>query len=138
MKKIYSDLIEFRGSHYQFGLEQAKELKHSLYIKNRLKQWRTRKPRFTIDENEAETAIKSISATIWSELEGLRDGLEWPMQKVLHEFGGYRLDYDRSGCSIMTGDNYLVRNYDYHPKTYDGRFVLFQPSDEGYATLGAS
>lgn len=138
MKQIYCDLIEFRGSHYEFGLEQAKELKNSLYIKNRLKQWKTRKPRFTINERETEDAIKSFAPAIWLELKGLADGLGWPMQKVLHEFGGYRLDYDRSGCSIMTGDNYLVRNYDYHPKTYDGRFVFFQPSDEGYATMGAS
>ncbi|WP_117160924.1 C45 family peptidase [Paraliobacillus sp. X-1268] len=124
MKQIYSDMIEFRGSHYDFGLIQAKELKDSLYIKNRLKQWKTRKPRFSIDIEEAKTAIKSISPKIWFELEGLRDGLEWPIEKVLHEFGGYRLDYERSGCSVMTGDGYLVRNYDYHPKTYDGRFVL--------------
>ncbi|WP_112180616.1 C45 family autoproteolytic acyltransferase/hydolase [Paraliobacillus zengyii] len=138
MKQIYSDMIEFRGSHYDFGLIQAKELKDSLYIKNRLKQWKTRKPRFSIDIEEAKTAIKSISPKIWFELEGLRDGLEWPIEKVLHEFGGYRLDYERSGCSVMTGDGYLVRNYDYHPKTYDGRFVFYQPVDKGYATMGAS
>lgn len=138
MKQIYSDVVEFRGSHYDFGLEQARELKNALYIKNRLKQWKTRKPRFTIDEKEAENAINSFAPAIWLELEGLADGLEWPMQKVLHEFGGYRLDYERSGCSVMTGDHYLIRNYDYHPKTYDGRFVLFQPSDDGYATMGAS
>lgn len=59
-------------------------------------------------------------------------------KKILQNFSGYRLDYVRSGCSIFTGKDYFVRNYDYNPKTYDGRLVLFQPTDGGLATIAPS
>lgn len=38
----------------------------------------------------------------------------------------------------MIGNHYLIRNYDYHPKTYDGRYILYQPTDGGYAVSGPS
>ncbi|WP_053220105.1 C45 family autoproteolytic acyltransferase/hydolase [Virgibacillus senegalensis] len=138
MKQIYSTIIQFRGSHYEFGWKQGEELKDSLTVKNREKQWKVRKPRFTVDEEEAKQAINRFAPGVWQELLGLRDSLEWPMQQVLMEFGGYRVEYEKSGCSIVTGDNFLVRNYDYHPKTYEGRYVMFQPTDGGYAIVGPS
>src|SRR5699024_1046770 len=63
---------------------------------------------------------------------------EWDIEQTLQEFGGYRLEYVRSGCSILTGSDYMIRNYDYHPKTYEGRYMVFQPSDQGYAVIGPS
>src|SRR5699024_4500772 len=68
----------------------------------------------------------------------LRDALDWPMNDVLLEFGGYRLEYMPSGCSIYMNPDYMIRNYDYHPKTYEGRYTVFQPSDYGYAVIGPS
>src|SRR5690625_5083776 len=62
--------------------------------------------------------------------------MNWPMERVLLEFGGYRTKMDPSGCSIFAGENYLVRNYDYHPKTYDGIYSLYQPTDGGNAIIG--
>jgi predicted choloylglycine hydrolase len=138
MKNIYSAILQFRGTHYDFGFMQGELLKDSLLLKNREQQWKVRKPRFTIDEQEAKRAITMFSKGVWEELEGLQNALKWPMKKILQEFGGYRLDYVRSGCSIVTGHNYFVRNYDYHPKTYEGRYCLFQPSDKGYAFIGPS
>ncbi|WP_153462049.1 C45 family autoproteolytic acyltransferase/hydolase [Sediminibacillus terrae] len=138
MKQIYSNIIQYRGTHYEFGRKQGKELKGSLTVQNREKQWKVRKPRFTVDRKEAEQAITRFSPGVWKELQALRDALDWPMERVLMEFGGYRVEYEKSGCSIVTGDNYLVRNYDYHPKTYEGRYVMFQPTDGGYAIVGPS
>ncbi len=138
MKKIYTDIIQFRGSHFDFGFMQGQLLKDSLTIKNRENQWKVRRPRFAIDPKEVKTAITPIAPGIWEEILGLQEALEWPLERALTEFGGYRLEIPRSGCSILTGEGYLVRNYDYHPKTYEGRYVFFQPAGGGYATAGPS
>ncbi|WP_394137850.1 C45 family autoproteolytic acyltransferase/hydolase [Cytobacillus oceanisediminis] len=138
MKKIYSDIIQFRGTHFDFGYMQGERLKDSLSVKNREDQWKVRKPRFSINEGEVRKAITRFAPGIWDELLGLQEALGGPMERVLKEFGGYRLDYVRSGCSIMTGEDYLIRNYDYHPKTYEGRYTFYQPTDQGYAMMGPS
>ncbi|APC47211.1 acyl-CoA--6-aminopenicillanic acid acyltransferase [Virgibacillus halodenitrificans] len=138
MKRIYSDIFQFRGSHYEFGYHQGLLLKDSFTLKNRDKQWKIRRPRFSISEAEVKAAIIPLAPGVWDELTGLRDALGWNMNKVLMEFGGYRLDYVKSGCSIFTDTNYMIRNYDYHPKTYEGRYTLYQPTDQGYAVIGPS
>lgn len=138
MKQIYSDIIQFRGTHYDFGYRQGELQKNSLTVINREKQWKLRKPRFSVEESEVKEAITKYAPGVWDELLGMRDALEWPMERVLMEFGGYRLDYVKSGCSILTGDNYFIRNYDYQPKTYEGRYTFFQPTDQGYAIVGPS
>ncbi|MBM7602000.1 putative choloylglycine hydrolase [Virgibacillus halotolerans] len=138
MKQIYSDLIQFRGNHYDFGYMQGKLLKDSNTIENRKKQWKIRRPRFTIGEEVVKKVMKQFAPAIWDELLGFQDALEWKIEDVLQEFGGYRLEYMRSGCSIFTGTDYMIRNYDYHPKTYEGRYTIFQPTDQGYAVIGPS
>ena len=138
MKQIYSDLIQFRGNHYDFGYMQGKLLKDSNTIENRKKQWKIRRPRFTIGEEVVKKVMKQFAPAIWDELLGFQDALEWKIEDVLQEFGGYLLEYMRSGCSIFTGTDYMIRNYDYHPKTYEGRYTIFQPTDQGYAVIGPS
>ncbi|MFG6115286.1 C45 family autoproteolytic acyltransferase/hydrolase [Halobacillus sp. MO56] len=138
MKKIHSDILQFRGTHYDFGYKQGELLRDSLTVKNREKQWKVRIPRFTVEEAEVKAAITKFAPGVWAELEGLRDSLDWPMERIMKEFGGYRVNYQKSGCSILTGTNYFVRNYDYQPKTYEGRYVFFQPTDQGYAIAGPS
>ncbi|MED1201490.1 C45 family autoproteolytic acyltransferase/hydolase [Heyndrickxia acidicola] len=138
MREIYSEIIQFRGTHYDFGVMQGEIAKDSVTVINRENQWLVRKPRFQVQLDEIREAITRFAPGIWEELLGLQAALDWPMERVLQEFGGYRLDYVRSGCSIVTGSNYLIRNYDYHPKTYEGRYVFFQPTDQGYAILGPS
>lgn len=138
MKQIHSDVLQFRGSHYDFGFRQGGLLKNSLTVENREKQWKIRKPHFIIEENTVKQELEAFAPQIWDELRGLGDALGWSMNGVLQEFGGYRLAYKRSGCSIYTGSDFMVRNYDYHPKTYEGRFTVFQPTDGGYAVIGPS
>ncbi|MFC7060834.1 C45 family autoproteolytic acyltransferase/hydolase [Halobacillus seohaensis] len=138
MKQIYSEILQFRGTHYEFGYKQGEQLKGSLTVKNRKRQWKVRKPRFVVEEAEVKEAITRFAPWLWEELVGLRDALEWSMEHVMMEFGGYRIDYKRSGCSIMTGNGYFIRNYDYMPKTYEGRYCFFQPTDGGYAIAGPS
>ncbi|MBP1970644.1 putative choloylglycine hydrolase [Virgibacillus natechei] len=136
MQQIYSDIMQFRGSHYAFGYRQGELVKDSVMLTNRQRQWKIRKPRFSIREDEVKEAILPIAPGIWDELIGLSDGLKISMEEVLKEFGGYRLDYVKSGCSIFTTSDYMVRNYDFHPRTYEGRYTIFQPSDQGYAVIG--
>ncbi|MEH6947592.1 C45 family peptidase [Bacillus sp. JJ634] len=138
MKQIYSEIVQFRGTHYDFGYMQGEKLRDSLTVMNREEQWKVRKPRFTIEVEEVRKAITQFAPGVWEELLGMQEALEWPMKRILQEFGGYRLDYVKSGCSIVTGSDYLIRNYDYHPKTYEGRYVVFQPTDQGYASIGPS
>ncbi|WP_409252968.1 C45 family autoproteolytic acyltransferase/hydrolase [Bacillus sp. SCS-153A] len=139
MRQIYSDIIQFRGTHFDFGYMQGERIKDSLTVINRENQWKVRKPRFSIEVEEVKHAVTRFAPGVWEELLGLQAALKWPMERVLKEFGGYRVDYVKSGCSILTGDNYLIRNYDYHPKTYEGRYTFYQPTDgQGYAIIGPS
>ncbi|QKY70739.1 C45 family peptidase [Lentibacillus sp. CBA3610] len=136
MTNIHVDITQFRGSHYDFGYAQGMTLRDSAVLHNRQDNWRVRTPRFKIDEHEAENAFIQFAPGIWDELLGLRDALNMSMQGVLRDFGHYRVNMKPSGCSILTGADFMVRNYDYHPLTYDGRYSFFQPSDQGYAIIG--
>ncbi|WP_066189498.1 C45 family autoproteolytic acyltransferase/hydolase [Gracilibacillus timonensis] len=138
MKQVYSRVLPFRGSHYDFGYYQGKQLRNHMLLANRERQWKVRRPLFDIKPDEIREMFLKVAPPIWEELEGFRDALEWPMERVLLEFGGYRVPVNRSGCSILTGSDYLVRNYDYHPKTYEGCYSIYQPTDSGNAVIGAT
>ncbi|SEQ15596.1 C45 family autoproteolytic acyltransferase/hydolase [Piscibacillus halophilus] len=136
MKQIHSDIFQFRGTHYDFGFKLGETLRDSLTVRNRQQGWKLKHPRFEIDVKEAEKQFKLFAPALWDEMEGLRDGLQLPMEEVLRDFGGYRVEPDKSGCSIFTTEQFMVRNYDFHPFTYDGMFCLYQPTDQGYAVIG--
>jgi predicted choloylglycine hydrolase len=138
MKKIHSDIIQFRGDHFQFGFMQGKLLKDSMTLENRTKEWEIKRARFLIDAEEAEAMFRQFAPGIWDEFLGLQAALGVPMEEVLRDFGGYRIDALPSGCSIVAGTDFLVRNYDFHPQTYEGRYMLYEPTDQGYAFIGPS
>lgn len=138
LKKVYSEVVQFRGNHYDFGYMQGQMLKGSQLFENLTKQRRGRKQRFYVEADELKFALLPLAPGIWEELIGLRDGLEWSLERVVNFFGGYLREIEESGCSVYTGKDYFVRNYDFHPQTYEGRLVLFQPTNNNYSTIGPS
>lgn len=139
MRKFHSDVIQYRGSHYDFGYFQGELLRDSPILPNREKQWGPRKDRhFLINPKEYIEIISNISPGILDEIHGLADALEMDMEKAFRLFGGYYLEYTRSGCSIFTDADFMVRNYDSHPRGYEGRYLFYEPTDGGYAVIGPS
>ena len=139
MNHFYSDVVQFKGNHYDFGYMQGELLKESPILFNREKQWAAKRKRhFNINKKEAIDLFSEFMPSMLDELRGLADALNWTMEDALREFGGYYVDYGESGCSILTGSEFLIRNYDSHPGYYEGRYVIYQPTDAGYATIGPS
>lgn len=139
MNDFYSDVIQFKGNHYDFGYMQGELLKESPILANRERQWKAKRRRhFTINKKEALELFNQFIPSMVDELQGLADALEWPIEDALREFGGYYVDYAESGCSILTGSEFMVRNYDSHPAYYEGRYLIYQPTDAGYASIGPS
>jgi len=139
MTKVFSDIIQFKGTHYDFGYFQGKLLKDSPIMAHRKKQWGSKSMRerhFIVNEVTYRSVMQTFSPRIMEEIEGLSDALEMHHIDAIREFGGYYLEYGKSGCSIFTGENYMIRNYDNSPDSYEGRFVLYKPNDGGYATIG--
>src|SRR5699024_1127381 len=139
MKHFYSDVVTFTGNHYEFGYKQGQMLKQSPILENRKKQWATsRRRHFNINKQEALQLFLTYMPSMVEELHGLADALDWTMEEALIEFGGYYVEYERSGFTILGGRYYMIRNYDSHPAYYEGRYVIYQPTDNGYATIGPS
>jgi predicted choloylglycine hydrolase len=57
MRQIHSEVVEFRGSHYDYGMMQGNALKESITLHNRRGQWKSKRPRFVIDPAEAQAAF---------------------------------------------------------------------------------
>ena len=140
MKRVFSDVIQFRGNHYDFGFMQGILLKDSPILTNRKRLWgsKSKLRHYTVAEMEVKKMILHFAPGIWDELNGLTDSLKMDMADTISQFGGYYLEYGRSGCSIFTGADYMVRNYDNDPLSYEGRYILYQPTDQGYAMIGPS
>src|SRR5690625_5187762 len=137
--QFYTDVVQFKGNHYDFGYRQGELLRESALLDNRERQRELRrKHQFLINEQEAIHLFSTFMPHMLDELRGLADSLGWAMEKTLTEFGGYYVEYERSGCSILTDSTFMVRNYDSRPAYYEGRYVIYQPTDEGYETIGPS
>ncbi len=138
MKNVTSDIIQFRGSHYEFGIYQGELLKNSPLLSNREQLYQQLNHRFSIDKSYVKKLLVRLGPGIEEEIEGLAYSLGYKEEKALLHYGGYYAAHKKSGCSITTSPSYMIRNYDNDPQTYDGRFMLYAPSDGGYATLGPS
>jgi predicted choloylglycine hydrolase len=139
MKQYFSDVIQYRGTHYDFGYFQGELLRNSPILPNREKQWESKKDRhFLVDSAAYKNIMAKIAPAILEEIHGLADALKLDTEKALRLFGGYYLEFTRSGCSIFAESNFMVRNYDSHPRGYEGRYILYEPTDKGYSVLGPS
>lgn len=135
--QVYSEIFQYRGNHYDFGYKQGELLRNSPILPNRKVQWGKRHSRHSIiDPLTFEKIMEEFAPRIMDEIHGLADALSYNWEDAIREFGGYYLEYGRSGCSIFSDTGQLVRNYDNEPLTYEGRYVLFQPTDGGYASIG--
>lgn len=139
MVDVFSHVVQFKGSHYDFGFMQGERLINSPILVNRNKHvFSKRKLNYLINKEAYFDVINIFASHIWDEIRGLSDALEMDTNHAIMQFGGYYLEYQRSGCSVFSGDDYLVRNYDYHPSSYDGRYLIYEPTDKGYASIGPS
>lgn len=137
MIKVSTDIIQFRESHYDFGFYQGEKILNTPYMMNHQKLFNNLNHKFTANISEVTALLQQFAPNIIDELKGLAESLKLDLQTTFLYFSGYFAN-QRSGCSIFIGDNYFIRNYDNDPLSYDGRFVLFQPSEGGYATIGPS
>ncbi|SDK56055.1 hypothetical protein SAMN05216187_11072 [Jeotgalicoccus aerolatus] len=103
MQSYYSDVMQFRGTHYDFGHYQGEQLKYSPILPNREKQWGKRSKRhFITDTDTSINIIKDIAPALIDEIHGLADALEVSLADAFKMFGGYYLETPKSGCSIFT------------------------------------
>lgn len=137
MQRYYVDVIQGRGSYYDLGLLAGQQLKasalFSVHQKRRKKSIRS----YEINFQQVKAYFRTYAPVMWEEFEGLAEALDWPLYDVVHEYSGFQADDVNSGCSAMMSGGIFARNYDFHPKTYEGRLLLWQP-DHGYASVGIS
>lgn len=137
MQTVKSDILTHRGSHFDLGVQTAQWMQQTPLLKNREKEWKKRMPRFDIHIKETYDIFQTYAPQIWEELRGMQEVLNLPTHQMILNFAHYRFTpLKNSGCTVYLGQDYMVRNYDYHPATYDGRYLLFQPNDGGLAQIG--
>ena len=103
MKSVFSDVVQFRGSHYDFGFMQGELLRDSAILSNRKKMWgsKAKLRHFIVDENEVKRMILHFAPGIWDELNGLSDSLKMNMTDIFIQFGGYYLEYGKVGVRFL-------------------------------------
>ena len=136
MQEVKSDIMTFRGSHFDLGIKTAQWLKQTPLLDNREREWKKRIPRFDIDVNETYSIFQTYAPEIWEELLGMQEILNLPTKQMILNFGHYRFtDLNESGCTV-----FKVKIIWFVIMTiillYDGRYLLYQPNDGGLAQIG--
>ncbi|MDZ5711901.1 C45 family peptidase [Jeotgalibacillus haloalkalitolerans] len=137
MQRFHIDVIKGKGSYFQLGQTAGKLFRETPLYQTHLKRRAKSKKSYHLDMNKAEHHIKHFAPGLWDELQGLSTKLNWGFEEVVHEYSGWQQDWIKSGCSVLMKDGYFARNYDYHPKTYEGRLMIWQP-ETGYASIGVA
>ncbi|WP_227938140.1 C45 family autoproteolytic acyltransferase/hydolase [Alkalihalobacillus deserti] len=125
------------GTYSEIGFKQGEQLRNSslaTFYKKRLKQ---SVRAYQADINETKAILQTYKQDLWDELIGLAEGLEWSFTDVIQEFSGFQSNWKKSGCSAIMTNGIYIRNYDYSPKTYEGRLVFTKPNT-GFASVAFS
>ena len=61
MQEVKSDIMTFRGSHFDLGIKTAQWLKQTPLLDNREREWKKRIPRFDIDVNETYSIFQTYA-----------------------------------------------------------------------------
>ena len=102
MQEVKSDIMTFRGSHFDLGIKTAQWLKQTPLLDNREREWKKRIPRFDIDVNETYSIFQTYAPEIWEELLGMQEILNLPTKQMILNFGHYRFtDLNESGCTVF-------------------------------------
>ena len=89
MQNVQSDIMTFRGSHYDLGVETAKWLQRTPLLKI-VKRMEKRNPRFDIDVRETYNIFQIYAPKIWDELIGMQDVLNLPTKQIILILDTYR------------------------------------------------
>ncbi len=134
MKNIFAKVNQFEGTHYELGKFQSELILQTDYL-NRMRVFIKNENDTDVDIDDIKRMIMKFAPQIWDELKGLSDGLQLSMHDTLLRFSGFFYE-QKSGCSIIMDQNYMVRNYDQHPGAYDSTITLYKPTDGGFASIG--
>ncbi|MBY7143941.1 peptidase C45 [Virgibacillus sp. NKC19-3] len=132
MKDFQISIEQYRGSSYDIGYQQGKQVDQSL-----INMYSNIVDVDGINLDELKDLYHLYAPHLLEELSGLADSMDISFNKAAL-FSGYGTpEIQGMGCSSVVNDKMLVRNYDFSPELYDSRLVFVQPK-EGYASVGHS
>ncbi|GAB0166675.1 C45 family autoproteolytic acyltransferase/hydolase [Lysinibacillus sp. CTST325] len=129
-EELIVEVVNLRGSYYQIGLQQSKELLSTFHpIQNESLNF--------INVQMAKQLLQFHSPSLLQEMEGLAVGLAQMLDSVIDMYSGYNITFPEMGCTSFVQDGNYIRNYDFSPTLYDARLVFSNPMN-GYASVGFS
>ena len=89
MQQVSSTVLQFRGSHYDFGRFQGEQIQRTNYLKNRANRKISISRKFTVDVHHITELLQLFAPGILDEIYGLADSLEMHLDEAFMQFGGY-------------------------------------------------
>lgn len=137
MQLVKASVIGSRGTPYEVGVDLGNQLKGSPLYGFHLERRKKSRNSYATVMSEVRDLFMQYDPSLWEEINGFAEGIGWTLEETVHEYSGYQADWPVSGCSALAKDGIYVRNYDFHPKTYEGRLLLTQ-TEGAYSSIGFS
>ncbi|PSL50613.1 putative choloylglycine hydrolase [Salsuginibacillus halophilus] len=137
VQELFLPILYYSGSYQEIGYEQGRALINTPLIENHTRRLKRSKKRFAAPVNEVKNLYDHFCPGLFQELKGLADGLNWPIDDVIHEYSGFQGTRVKAGCTAAAAAGVYARNYDYQPQSYEGRLVITLP-ENGLAVFGIS